>query len=62
MNSSFFDPNSTTPEVFFHLLLPVLSHLDSSCGCVAPVYRHKCGINSFHVGHVVLEEVRFVSC
>lgn len=48
--------NSTTPEVFFNLLLPVLSRLGSSCGCVAPVYRHKCGINSFNVGHVVLGE------
>lgn len=47
MNSSFFDLNSTTPEVFFNLLLPVLSRLGSSCCCVAPVYRHKCGINSF---------------
>lgn len=48
--------NSTTPEVFFNLLLPVLSRLGSSCGCVAPVYWHKCGINSFNVGHVVLGE------
>lgn len=52
----FFYLNSTTPEVFFNLLLPVLSRLGSSCGCVAPVYWHKCGINLFNVGHVVLGE------
>lgn len=37
MNSSFFDLNSTTPEVYFNLLLPMLSRLGSSCGCVASV-------------------------